>query len=501
MRSVIEYLDTTAKRLPSKVCYRDEKTALTFEEVRNQARAAGSFLLGEGFQREAVAVYMSKTPAELTAFMSVLYAGCFYVPIDDEMPSKRIELIFENLSPRAVICDEETRENASKFAGSARVYSWDSIKDSQTNEDALNSVAKTRIDTDLAYIMYTSGSTGIPKGVAVCHRSLIDYIESFCDVMKFDEETVFGSQTPFYFDASLKDIYPTLKCGCETVIVPHSLFMFPIKLTQFLNEYKINTLCWVVSALTMISAFGVLDENPPKYLKLVGFGGEVFPIKQYKRWKKALPDVRYINLYGPTETTGVSMYYEVDRDFEKDEAIPLGQAFSNVDIFLLDEDNKLATDGETGEICMRGTGVTMGYYNDFGRTSEAFVQNPLNDKYPEIIYRTGDLARINERGEMVFVSRKDFQIKHMGHRVELGEIEADVNSVEGVSASCAVYLKKKDRIELYYEGGPEESDLTNMLKERLPRYMVPTKVYRMDKLPLTPNGKLDRKGLTALSEK
>jgi len=497
-RSVTEYLDITAKRLPSKVCYRDEKTAVTFEEVLNQSHAAGSFLLGEGLKKEAVAVYMSKTPSELVAFISVLQAGCFYVPIDDEMPAKRIELIFENLKPRAVICDCETRENASRFAGDAKVYVFDEIKTSPVNEEALEEVRRTRIDTDLAYIMYTSGSTGIPKGVAVCHRSLIDYIESFCDVMKFDEETVFGSQTPFYFDASLKDIYPTLKCGCETVIVPHTLFMFPIKLTDFLNEYKINTLCWVVSALTMISAFGVLDDNPPKYLKIVGFGGEVFPIKQYKRWKKALPDVRYINLYGPTETTGVSMYYEVDRDFEKDEAIPLGKAFENVDIFLLDEENKLSTEGE---ICMRGTAVTMGYYNDFERTSSAFVQNPLNDKYPEIIYRTGDLARINERGEMVFVSRKDFQIKHMGHRVELGEIEADVNSIEGVSASCAVYLKKKDRIELYYEGGPVEGDLTNMLKERLPRYMVPTKVYKMDKLPLTPNGKLDRKGLTALSEK
>jgi Acyl-CoA synthetases (AMP-forming)/AMP-acid ligases II len=149
---------------------------------------------------------------------------------------------------------------------------------------------------------------------------------------------------------------------------------------------------------------------------------------------------------------------------------------------------------------MRGTCVTLGYYADPKRTSEAFVQNPLNDRYPELIYRTGDIARYNERGEMVFVSRKDFQIKHMGHRVELGEIEADVNSIKGVSASCAVYLKKKDRIELYYEGGPEEDQMLAYLKEKLPRYMVPTKAHKKDKLPLTPNGKIDRKGLTELSE-
>ncbi len=497
MRNVLEYLDMTAARLPQKVCYRDEKTALTFGEVRQQAQSAGSVLLKDGITKEPVAVYMSKTPAELAAFMSVLEAGCFYVPIDDEMPSKRIELIFANLKPRAVICDKDTKENAGRFCKDANLYLWDDIKTEPDDVDALTGVRQKMIDTDPAYIMYTSGSTGIPKGVAVCHRSLIDYIESFCDVMKFDEQTVFGSQTPFYFDASLKDIYPTLKLGCETVIVPHTLFMFPVKLVEFLNEYRINTLCWVVSALTMISAFGALDENPPKYLKIVGFGGEVFPIKQYNRWKKALPDVRYINLYGPTETTGVSMYYEVDREFSKDEAIPLGKPFENVDIFLLDENDKLA---DEGEICMRGTCVTLGYYADPQRTSEAFVQNPLNNRYPELIYRTGDIARYNEHGEMVFVSRKDFQIKHMGHRVELGEIEADVNSIKGVSASCAVYLKKKDRIELYYEGGPDEEQMLSYLKEKLPRYMVPTKAHKTDKLPLTPNGKIDRKGLTELSE-
>ena len=235
----------------------------------------------------------------------------------------------------------------------------------------------------------------------------------------------------------------------------------------------------------------------PPYNRTRDFGGEVFPIKQYRKWKKALPDVRYINLYGPTETTGVSMYYEVDRDFEDDDVIPLGRPFENVDIFLLDENNK---ETDEGEICMRGTCVTLGYYQDPERTSAAFVQNPLNNRYPELIYKTGDIARRNERGELVFVSRKDFQIKHMGHRVELGEIECDVNSVEGIVNSCAVYLKKKDRIELYYEGRVEEKELLSYLKEKLPRYMVPTKVHKLEKLPLTPNGKTDRKGLTALSE-
>lgn len=497
MRNVLDYLDNTAVLYPDKVSFRDEKTAITFAQLKEQAQRGGSALLREGIMKEPVAVYMSKTPDEIAAFMAVLESGGFYVPIDDEMPQMRIKLIFDNLEPRAVICDESTCENAKALAGNAKIFLWSGIRDSEADVKKLEKVRASMIDTDPCYIMYTSGSTGIPKGVAVCHRSLIDYIESFCGVMRFDSDTVFGSQTPFYFDASLKDIYPTIKTGCETVIVPHTLFMFPIKLVEFLNEYKINTLCWVVSALTMISAFGALDEVLPEYLKIVGFGGEVFPIKQFNKWKKALPDVRYINLYGPTETTGVSMYYEVDRDFDTDDVIPLGKPFENVDIFLLDENDKPA---DEGEICMRGTCVTLGYYQDKERTDAAYVQNPLNDRYPELIYRTGDIARRNERGELVFVSRKDFQIKHMGHRVELGEIECDVNSLKGIVNSCAVYIKKKDRIELYYEGGPEEKELLSYLKEKLPRYMVPTKVHKLEKLPLTPNGKTDRKGLTALSE-
>ena len=495
--NVLDYLDETAARLPDKVSFRDEHTAVTFSQLRSFARAGGSALLKSGIAKEPVAVYMSKTPSEIASFMAVLEAGCFYVPIDDEMPQMRISLIFENLKPRAVICDESTQENAKRLAGDAKMFLWDDIKDDEEIPAALDAVRAAMIDTDPCYIMYTSGSTGIPKGVAVCHGSLIDYIESFCGVMRFDEETVFGSQTPFYFDASLKDIYPTIKLGCETVIIPHTLFMFPLKLVDFLNEYKINTLCWVVSALTMISAFGVLDEVVPKYLKIVGFGGEVFPVKQYRKWKKALPDVRYINLYGPTETTGVSMYYEIDREFEDDEPIPLGRPFENVDIFLLDGDNKPA---DEGEICMRGTCVTLGYYMDKERTSEAFVQNPLNDRYPEIIYRTGDIARRNDRGELVFVSRKDFQIKHMGHRVELGEIEAVADSASEVARSRAIYIREKDRIELHYEGQAEEKAVLSFLKEKLPRYMVPTKVHKVDKLPLTPNGKIDRKALTLKSE-
>jgi non-ribosomal peptide synthetase component F len=245
----------------------------------------------------------------------------------------------------------------------------------------------------------------------------------------------------------------------------------------------------------MITAFGVLDDPPTTYLKIVGFGGEVFPIKQYRKWKKALPDVRYINLYGPTETTGVSMYYEIDRDFEDDEAIPLGKPFENVDIFLLDENNK---ETDEGEICMRGTCVTLGYYQDPERTSQAFVQNPLNSRYPEIIYKTGDIARRNERGELVFVSRKDFQIKHMGHRVELGEIELAACALDDRMQCACIFNKETEHIIMCYVGSLDEKELRDRLKKKVQRHMVPNKFVRLENLPLNQNNKVDRKKLQEL---
>lgn len=185
-------------------------------------------------------------------------------------------------------------------------------------------------------------------------------------------------------------------------------------------------------------------------------------------------------------------YFKVERSLEAGDVIPIGRPFHNTEILLLDEQNKLAAQGEVGEICVRGTSLTLGYYHAFEKTNEVFVQNPLNDRYPELIYRTGDLGKLNERGELVFVSRKDYQIKHMGHRIELGEIEANVNLLDGISSACCIYDKEKEKIVLFYVGDMEAKDLTKLLKDKLPRYMIPNKVERLERMPLTANGKLDR---------
>ena len=495
MTNLLEYLEETVVKVPEKTAFANDSYQISFRELSSRARSAGTFLAQKGFSREPVVVYMQKHPDMVNAFFSVLYAGCFYVPIDEEMPFHRIELIFRSLKPRAVICDDASMAHVKELGIEAECMLFGDIKNTPEDSALLDRIRASHLDIDPAYIVFTSGSTGVPKGVCACHRSVIDYIETLSEVMGFSSDTVFGNQTPLYFDACLKELYPTLKFGATTYLIPRNLFMFPVKLVEFLNEKKINTICWVVSALTMISAFGTFETVKPLYLTNVAFGSEVFPIRQFNAWRAALPNARFTNLYGPTEATGMSCWYRVDREFELTESIPIGRPFRNTQILLLKEDNTPAQPGETGEICIRGTSVTLGYYNDPEKTAESFVQNPLNSAYPETIYRTGDLAKYNERGELVFLSRKDYQIKRMGHRIELGEIEAVASLSEKIKSACCVYDDVKGKLALYYMGDTEPAELGKELKAKLPRYMVPQAFIKLDQMPLTPNGKLDRKTL------
>lgn len=494
-KNILEYLEYTAARIPEKIAFSTGKESMTFGEVQADARAIGGFLLGEGFSGEPVVIFMDKHPKTVTAFYGVIYAGCFYVCIDAKMPRARIEAIFENLSPRAIISDRKNLA-AARELGVENVYLYDDIALGEyTDENGLALVRKNQSSTDPIYVVFTSGSTGVPKGVVACHRSVIDYTETLTEALGFTEETVFANQTPLYFDAPLKELMPTLKLGATTYFVPKMLFSFPVKLVEFLDEYKINTVCWVVSALTQISSLGALEKHTPRYLTTVAFGSEVFPRKQYDLWRAALPDARFFNLYGPTEATGMSCYWKADRELAEDEPIPVGVPFDNTDIILLGKDNKRAAEGEQGEICIRGTCLTMGYYNNPEKTAEVFVQNPLNTAYPELIYRTGDIGRYNSYGELVFVSRKDSQIKHQGHRIELGEIESAANKSTGVRRAACVYDSEEKRIVLFYEGDTDEKALGKLLGEYLPRYMCPQVIEKLSVMPLTDNGKIHRREL------
>ncbi|MDR1070229.1 MAG: amino acid adenylation domain-containing protein [Gracilibacteraceae bacterium] len=494
-KNLLEYLENSAARYPDRVAFTNGETGLTFQALSAAARAVGSALSEYG-RRRPVAVLMPKQADMVAALLGVLYSGNYYVPADWEMSAPRLQKILTAAEPAALVCDagSEARLRELGCAGPVRLY--EELRAAPADDGLLARIRAQALDIDPAYVVFTSGSTGAPKGVIASHRNALDYIEQLSAVLEADPGTVFGSQTPFYVDACLKELYTTLKCGAQTVIIPKTLFTSPVRLIAFLNEHRVNTICWVSSALTIVSSLGGLKAATPEYLRLIAFGSETFPLRQFELWRAALPDVKYIHLYGPTEATGMSCYYVIEPGAPLPrEKIPIGFPFSNTGVLLIDEANHLITEpGRVGEMYIRGAGVTMGYFRDRPRTGEAFVQNPLQGDYPEIVYRTGDRACYDGEGALVFAARADQQIKHMGYRIELAEIEEAARACGAVDA-CCVFDEQTSRMTLFCLSEETEASLRRRLKEQLPAYMLPAAVVNCAAFPLTINGKIDRAAL------
>lgn len=493
--SVLSWLDETAKRLPNKLALQDISGNITYQEYRSKSLAIAYKIveLNKGEMKKPVVVYLEKGKEVLVSFMGVAYSGCFYSPIDTEMPPSRVNKILEVLKPEIVITTNKLKTNFEKFNFYGSYIIYEETICSEEDETAVKPYTEKIVDTDLLYVLFTSGSTGVPKGVSICHRSVIDYIDWVTETFNITQKDTFGNQAPFYFDNSILDIYSCMKTGATLNIIPKKLFFQPVPLLEYIKYNKINTIFWVPSALIVVSklkAFRNVDLSDT--LKRVLFCGEVMPNKQLNIWRKFLPNVTYANLYGPTEITDACTYYIVDREFSDDEPLPIGIPMSNTDILVLNDEDKLVTDDEVGELCVRGTSLAMGYYNNPEKTRSAFVQNPLNKAVPEIIYRTGDLVRYNEYREIIYISRKDFQIKHLGHRIELGEIETAISSLEEVTLNCCLYDEKNQRIVLFVDAQVDRDYIKERIEKLVPEYMIPGKVIYLENMPINANGKIDR---------
>ena len=493
--SVLPWLDETAKRLPNKLALQDISGNITYQEYRSKSLAIAYKIveLNKGEMKKPVVVYLEKGKEVLVSFMGVAYSGCFYSPIDTEMPPSRVNKILEVLKPEIVITTNKLKTNFEKFNFYGSYIIYEETICSEEDETAVKPYTEKIVDTDLLYVLFTSGSTGVPKGVSICHRSVFDYIDWVTETFNITQKDTFGHQAPFYFDNSILDIYSCMKTGATLNIIPKKLFFQPVPLLEYIKYNKINTIFWVPSALIVVSklkAFRNVDLSDT--LKRVLFCGEVMPNKQLNIWRKFLPNVTYANLYGPTEITDACTYYIVDREFSDDEPLPIGIPMSNTDILVLNDEDKLVTDDEVGELCVRGTSLAMGYYNNPEKTRSAFVQNPLNKAVPEIIYRTGDLVRYNEYREIIYISRKDFQIKHLGHRIELGEIETAISSLEEVTLNCCLYDEKNQRIVLFVDAQVDRDYIKERIEKLVPEYMIPGKVIYLENMPINANGKIDR---------
>lgn len=496
MTNILFYLEASAKKYPDKIAFADIEEAISFHCLHTRAMAVGTALATKLQPRRAVVFYGEKSAKLMCGFMGAVYAGCFYVLIDPKYPQARVKAILETLQTKILIAEESFFAKACELGSCVEVISLESLIKTPIATETLNKIRERSIDVDPLYAIFTSGSTGTPKGVVVSHRSTIDFIDTFTQTFGIKSEDIIANQAPFDFDVSVKDIYTGLATGATVQIIPRSFFSFPTKLMDFLQERNATILIWAVSALCFVTTMNGLEYKTPTTLKQIMFSGEVMPVKHLNKLRRFLPQTTFVNLYGPTEITCNCTYYIIDREFADTEILPLGVSFVNEKVFLLDENDKEIKEKEIlGEICVSGTALALGYFGDREKTNKAFIQNPLNPYYNETIYRTGDLAKYCEDGNMYYVTRKDFQIKYMGHRIELGEIENAINAVEGVDRVCCIYLEDKQRIIAVYSGNVDPKQINSAIKLTLPVFMLPSAFMQIEAMPMTKNGKIDREKL------
>ncbi len=496
--NILEWLDRAVKSCPDKIALADEENCVTYAQLAQNVERIADYILKRGsWSNCPIAVLIDRNIQSIELFLGIVASGNFYVPIDWTLPQKRIELIMNTLKPVMLFQSLPVREKPYVAVEGLEVHPISMVlsEDTEIDRKKLQQVRENAIDTDPLYAIFTSGSTGVPKGVLINHRSIVDLVAQFQDTFAFPEEAVFGNQAPFDFDVSVKDIYNSLYMGATVQVVPKKFFSFPGKLIDYLNERKINTIIWAVSALHIVENFKTFDQAVPKYLKLIMFSGEVMPVKVLQYWKKYVKEAQYVNLYGPTEITCNCTYYIVDREFSLTDALPIGKSFRNSQVYLWNQEAQhvITEPEEIGEICVRGTCLALGYYNNEEKTQEAFTQSPFQTAYEEKVYHTGDLGMYNERGELMFASRKDYQIKHMGHRIELGEVEIAINSLDFIENACCIYDEKVGKIVLFYQAEKEcKREIVQGLEAILPKYMFPNRFEYYEKLPMSEHGKLDR---------
>ena len=482
--NILEYLRPGLELSADRIAVRDRNTRYRARELVSRARRLGKTLADLGVSGKAVGVVAGRNADTVVSILAVLFAGAYYVPIDPDAPEGKKAAIFSESRMRVLIGPEG---GAPAFDGAYVAY--DDLADEECPYPS------TDADAPLS-VFYTSGSTGKPKGVRKSHAAMIAFVESYAREFGFDAADVVGNQTPFFFDASSKDLYAALRFGMTLEILPAELFAMPPSLIEYMNERRVSVIAWVPTALSVVAQVKTFSYVKPLYLKKVFFVGEVMPAKTLNAWMDALPGAEFVNLYGSSEMAGVCCFYRVTRRLEAGETLPIGKPLAHCRVTLERPDGGAITaPGETGEIVAESPSLADGYESDGERTRARFRErNGVRAFY------TGDLARYDADGNLVFVSRSDFQIKHMGRRIELGEIEAAADGLGPVRECACVYDAEKKRISLFCTllpgGDATPKDIRALLKPLLSAYMLPGRVVILDALPRNANGKIDRNTLS-----
>lgn len=500
MNNVLEYLERSAKLFPNKRAVADKDHEYTFSQLALAARSLASCDALRECCGSAVGVFAERNADVIVEFMAVLYAGGFYVPLDPDMPEHKLDMILDNAQIKVVLGSEKCKEKTSWDQKKIKYICYDSSEGIAASEEAR--LRKDISDIDFSdkplYMLYTSGSTGVPKGVLKSHKAVWRFMESYIKRFGFDNSLIIGNQTPFFFDASARDIYLMLSLGATLEILPTEYFAMPPTLIRYMNDRRINFISWVPSALSVIVQLNTFKAVIPEYLKYVLFVGEVMPMKHLNKWREVLPDVKYVNLYGSTEVAGISCCYEVEGEFANEDVLPMGRPLDNCKIYLVDGDSIIKETEHVGELYIVSDSIAIGYFRDEQKTAANFLYRDFGDGVVRC-FRTGDMAKFDKDGNLIFSSRADFQIKHMGHRLELGEIEAVAGALDCIQRCACLHNEKKDRIVLFCQVKDgtmlKGNDIKAELTKHLSSYMVPDRVNILESLPYNANNKIDRQKL------
>lgn len=497
--SLIELFEETVKKYPQKVAVIDKDREIVFSDLHRKSLQLASALMALGIgQNRPVGVFLDKSIESVYADLGILYAGDFYMNLDIKTPAERIRNILQLVEPAAIISTTRQIKSIEGIIPSTMKVILLDEAGGTADVDSADIIGRlsTIIDTDPSCIINTSGSTGTPKGVVLNHKSFFDFIDWAIDTFHLDDDLVMGSLSPIVFDIYSFELCMLMAKASTLVVLPAHLAAFPAKILEVLEQHKVNFLFWVPTIMVNIANMDLLSAFKLKSLRTVWFAGEVFPTKQFNYWHHHLSEVTFANLYGPIEITLDCTYYIINKEIPDEEPLPIGYPCRNTDILILDDEDRAVTEpGVEGELCVRGTSLAMGYYNNPEKTAAVFVQNPLNKAYPELIYRTGDIVCLNDEGLIMFKGRKDNIVKHMGYRTDLGEIEhVIINTLKLVKNGCIVYNQSDKQITLFYEAAEEipVSEFRLQIGKVLPKYMIPTAFHHLGQLQRNANGKIDR---------
>jgi amino acid adenylation domain-containing protein len=520
-------LSESAKRHPEKEAIRFNGEGMTYAQLDHLTDRVATTLQNAGVRRgDRIAIYVSKSFSSVVAIFGILKAGGVYVPLDPNAPPKRLAYITRNCNVNVILISESKLTNLADFFGEGtplktvivmephanekeeplpeyiQVIPWDQVIDGKANPPEETAT----IETDLAYILYTSGSTGDPKGVMISHSTIFTFINWCYEKFNISSEDRVTSHAPLHFDLSTFDIYVTIKAGGTIVLIPEKLSIFPIQLVKLLQDERITVTYLVPSILSLMVNYGSLENHDLSNLRMILFAGEVFPIKYLRKLVAAIPHAEYFNLYGPTETN-VCTYYQVqpkDLSPEITQPVPIGKACENIEVFAVDDQGKMVTEpGNEGELWVRGSCIAQGYWGDPEKTTRNFVRNPYQTAFDEIAYRTGDIVTLDEDGiNWIFIGRRDHMIKSRGYRIEIGEIESALYNHKGLKEVAVVAIPDDllgSRLKAYIvpleENGVSETDVKDHCRQYLPGYMIPESIVMIGELPKTSTGKVDRPSL------